>query len=90
MDNWETTTTCHDQVPLQSDIDKWAADSLVKLLNPVQERRKKVEDNPRLAWDILEAGSEQARKTTAEAMAQVREAMSMSLNYEAPKLAEAK
>ncbi len=29
VDNWETTTTCHDQVPLQSDIDKWAADSLV-------------------------------------------------------------
>ncbi len=35
----------------------WAADALVKILNPMQERRKKYEDNPRLAWDILEAGS---------------------------------
>ena len=35
----------------------WAADALVKVLNPMQERRKKYEDNPRLAWDILEAGS---------------------------------
>jgi tryptophanyl-tRNA synthetase len=35
----------------------WAADALVKLLNPMQERRKKYEENPRLAWDILEAGT---------------------------------
>ena len=35
----------------------WAADALVSILNPMQERRKKYEDNPRLAWDILEAGS---------------------------------
>ena len=28
----------------------------------MQERRKKYEDNPRLAWDILEAGSARARK----------------------------
>ena len=31
----------------------WAADALVKILNPMQERRKKYEDNPRLAWDFL-------------------------------------
>ena len=35
----------------------WAADALVRILNPMQERRKKYEENPRLAWDILEAGS---------------------------------
>ena len=35
----------------------WAADALVQVLQPMQERRKKYEDNPRLAWDILEAGS---------------------------------
>jgi tryptophanyl-tRNA synthetase len=40
----------------------WAADALVKILNPMQERRKKYEDNPRLAWDILEAGSARARE----------------------------
>ena len=33
----------------------WAADALVQLLAPMQERRKKYEENPRLAWDILEA-----------------------------------
>jgi tryptophanyl-tRNA synthetase len=63
----------------------WAADALVQLLNPMQERRKKFEENPRLAWDILEAGSERARKTTGETMRDVRAAMGMSLEYEPPK-----
>jgi tryptophanyl-tRNA synthetase len=63
----------------------WAADALVQLLNPMQERRRKFEENPRLAWDILEAGSERARKTTGETMKDVRAAMGMSLEYEAPK-----
>ena len=61
----------------------WAADSLVRLLNPMQERRKKFEDNPKLAWDILEAGTEKARKAASETMRDVREAMGMSLEYEA-------
>ncbi|HEX7895123.1 MAG TPA: tryptophan--tRNA ligase [Terriglobales bacterium] len=60
----------------------WAADSLVKILNPMQERRKKYEDNPRLAWDILEAGSEQARKKAGATMDEVRSAMGMSLEFE--------
>ncbi|MFZ0770150.1 MAG: tryptophan--tRNA ligase [Candidatus Sulfotelmatobacter sp.] len=60
----------------------WAADALVQLLNPMQERRKKFEENPRLAWDILEAGSERARKAAAETMEHVREAMGMSLAHE--------
>jgi tryptophanyl-tRNA synthetase len=63
----------------------WAADALVELLNPMQERRRKYEENPRLAWDILEAGSEHARKTAGETMKDVRAAMGMSLEYEAPK-----
>ena len=63
----------------------WAADSLVKLLNPMQERRKKFEENPRLAWDILEAGTERARRVAAETMNDVRAAMGMSLEYEGPK-----
>jgi tryptophanyl-tRNA synthetase len=62
----------------------WAADALVRLLNPMQERRKKFEENPRLAWDILEAGSERARKVAAETMSGVRVAMGMSLAYEPP------
>ena len=62
----------------------WAADGLVRLLNPMQERRKKFEENPRLAWDILEAGSERARKSAGETMDTVRAAMGMSLDYEPP------
>ena len=62
----------------------WAADALVRLLNPMQERRKKYEENPRLAWDILEAGSERARKSAGETMDTVRAAMGMSLDYEPP------
>jgi tryptophanyl-tRNA synthetase len=62
----------------------WAADALVQLLNPMQERRKKFEENPRLAWDILEAGTERARKVAAKTMNDVRAAMGMSLAYEPP------
>jgi tryptophanyl-tRNA synthetase len=63
----------------------WAADALVQLLNPMQERRKKFEENPRLAWDILEAGTERARKAAGETMDDVRGAMGMSLRFEAGK-----
>ena len=62
----------------------WAADGLVQLLNPMRERRKKFEENLRLAWDILEAGAERARKAAAETMNDVRAAMGMSTAYEPP------
>src|SRR5271170_5755866 len=68
----------------------WAADALVKLLSPMQERRKKFEENPRLAWDILEAGTERARKAAAATMVDVRAAMGMSLAYEPPTVKNAK
>ena len=63
----------------------WAADALVQLLNPMRERRKKFEDNPRLAWDILEEGSKQASAAAQKTMSDVRAAMGMSLAYEPPK-----
>ena len=63
----------------------WAADALVKVLSPMQERRKKYENNPRLAWDILEAGSARARDVAGATMNEVREAMHISLHYEPPK-----
>jgi hypothetical protein len=50
----------------------------------MQERRKKYEENPRLAWDILEAGSAHARKVADATMTEVRDAMGMSLEYQAP------
>jgi tryptophanyl-tRNA synthetase len=62
----------------------WAADALLQLLSPMQERRRKFEENPKLAWDILEAGTQRARKTSGETMDDVRAAMGMSLEYEAP------
>jgi tryptophanyl-tRNA synthetase len=68
----------------------WAADALVRLLNPMQERRKKFEDNPRLAWDILEDGTKKARAAAAVTMEQVRSVMGMSLEYEAPKGTQSK
>jgi tryptophanyl-tRNA synthetase len=63
----------------------WAANALVNILNPMQERRKKYEENPRLAWDILEAGSARASKVAGATMSEVRDAMGMSLEYEAPR-----
>ena len=68
----------------------WAADALVQLLSPMQERREKFEENPRLAWDILEAGTERARKAAAETLKDVRDAMGMSLEYEPPAVKHAK
>ena len=59
----------------------WVADALVNILNPMQERRKKYEENPRLAWDILEAGSARARQVAEATMTEVREAMGISLEY---------
>src|SRR3984885_2377336 len=64
----------------------WAADALVQVLNPMQERRQKYADNPRLAWDILEAGSARARQVAGATMNEVRDAMSISLDYEPPRV----
>src|SRR5271165_6840289 len=61
----------------------WVADALVNILNPMQERRKKYEDNPRLAWDILEEGSARARDIAGSTMDEVRS--SMGLDYGSPK-----
>jgi tryptophanyl-tRNA synthetase len=55
----------------------WAADAIVKIISPMQDRRKKYEDNPRLAWDILEAGSARAREIAGATMKDVRAAMGL-------------
>ena len=59
----------------------WAADAIVTHLKPIQERRRKYEDNPKLVWDILEQGSAQARENAEATMHQVRDAMKMSKEY---------
>ncbi len=63
----------------------WAADSLLTILSPMQERRKKYEDNPHEAWRILNEGSERAREVASATMNEVRAAMGMSLEYEGAK-----
>jgi tryptophanyl-tRNA synthetase len=50
----------------------------------MQERRKKYEANPKLAWDILEAGSARARKAAERTMQEVRSAMGMTREFEPP------
>ena len=62
----------------------WAADAMVARLAPIQQRRKKYEDNPKLAWDILEAGSRRAAQVAEATMNEVREAMNLSRRYTAP------
>ena len=66
----------------------WAADALVNILAPMQERRKKYENDPKLAWDILEAGSKKAQKIAEATMVEARAAMNMSREYQAPKKGE--
>jgi tryptophanyl-tRNA synthetase len=62
----------------------WAADSLWKVLGPIQERRQKYEADPKLAWDILEAGSAKARKVAEVTMEEARDAANLSYAYEPP------
>jgi len=69
------------------DCKAWAADSLVKILAPMQERREKFEEDPKLAWDILESGSMRAKAEAEATMEEAREAMRLSPNYE-PVIAE--
>jgi len=56
----------------------WAADAMMTRLAPIQQRRKKYEDNPKQVWDILEAGSTRAASVAEATMNEVREAMHMS------------
>jgi tryptophanyl-tRNA synthetase len=62
----------------------WAADSLVATILPLQERRMKYEQNPKMVWDILEAGSAKARRAAESTMVEVRDSMHFSKDFEAP------
>jgi tryptophanyl-tRNA synthetase len=57
----------------------WAADAIVAELQPMQERRRKYEEQPRLVHDILHSGSELARVRAEQTMEQVRDAMQLVL-----------
>jgi tryptophanyl-tRNA synthetase len=56
----------------------------VATIRPLQERRAKYEQNPRMVWDILEAGEAKARRAAEITMTDVRESMHFSKEYEAP------
>ncbi|MGZ4813646.1 MAG: tryptophan--tRNA ligase, partial [Terriglobales bacterium] len=60
----------------------WAADALVSILNPMQERRRKYEDNPKLAWDVIEAGGAKARRICDATMEEVRGFMGLTRNFD--------
>jgi len=60
----------------------WVADALANLLNPMQERRRKYEQNPNLAWEIIEAGDATAGAICDATMDEVRRAMNLSRDYE--------
>jgi tryptophanyl-tRNA synthetase len=62
----------------------WAADSVMRVLAPIQERRAKYESNPKMVWDILEAGSKKASVAAEATMIEVRDAMGMSHAYAPP------
>ena len=55
----------------------WAADALVKLLKPIQERRAKY--GPAEIEDILEDGSDRARARAEQTMVEVRAAMQLTV-----------
>jgi len=64
----------------------WAADNMLKVLAPIQERRKQYERDPKQAWDVLEAGSKRAREVAEATMQEVREATHLSHDYEPPQM----
>jgi tryptophanyl-tRNA synthetase len=55
----------------------WLADAVVAELNPIQERRRKFEENPALVTEILEAGKQRATARAEETMVAVRAAMGL-------------
>jgi tryptophanyl-tRNA synthetase len=62
----------------------WAADGLWNVLGPIREKREKFEATPKLAWDILEAGSKKAREVAEATMVEARDAANLSHRFEAP------
>jgi len=56
----------------------WAADALVKILQPIQERRAAITDAG--AIEVLREGSRRAQVRTEQTMVEVREAMQLTLS----------
>ena len=60
------------------DCKKLMARHLNQALAPIQARRQPYENNPQAVWDVLEAGTEKARKVAQATMAEVRAAVKLA------------
>ena len=60
------------------DCKKLVAGHLNGFLAPIQERRKPYEENPQKVWDILEDGTDRARKVARQTMEEVRKAVHLA------------
>jgi len=60
------------------DCKKLVAGHMNAFLAPIQQKRKPLEQNPQLVWDILEDGTERARKVAQRTMAEVRNAVHLT------------
>src|SRR5439155_5429735 len=56
------------------DCKSYLAAGVNERLAPIQERRKQYEQSPQLVWEILDEGTERARKVAQATMAEVRKA----------------
>jgi len=60
------------------DCKKLVSHRINERLAPIQECRTRYEQNPQLVWDILEEGTERARKVAQATMAEVRAAANLT------------
>ena len=60
------------------DCKKLLAGHLNSVLAPIQERRQPYEKNPQLVWDVLDEGTDRARKVAQATMAEVRTAVKLT------------
>lgn len=59
------------------DLKKELAEAIYKELKPIQKKRKKYEENPKLVDKIIEDGTKRARKIARETLNEVKEAMGL-------------
>ena len=60
------------------DCKKLVSHRINERLAPIQERRKLYEENPRRVWNILDEGTQRARKVVEATMAEVRRAVKLT------------
>lgn len=53
------------------------SDSIIEMLSPIRERRRKYEESPKLVEEILIEGTKKAKQAARETMKKVREAMKL-------------